>query len=50
MGQFIFVIRKRLKLQPEQALFVYVNEKNIPPVSATLSEIYQQHKDEDGFL
>lgn len=49
LGQFIFVIRKRIKLPAEKALFVFVN--NIfPPQAAFLSSIYDTYKDEDGFL
>ena len=49
LGQFIFVIRKRIKLPAEKALFIFVN--NIfPPQAAFLSSIYESYKDEDGFL
>ena len=30
LGQFIFTIRKRLKLTPEKALFVFINNSLIP--------------------
>ena len=50
VGQFIFTaLRNRLKLGNEQALFIFVND-NIPPTSASLKDIYNEHKDEDGFL
>jgi GABA(A) receptor-associated protein len=49
VGQFQFVIRKRLKLEAEQALFLTVKDA-IPPSSALLSQVYQDFKDEDGFL
>ncbi|TPX32419.1 hypothetical protein SmJEL517_g04466 [Synchytrium microbalum] len=49
VGQFQAVLRKRLKLNADTALFLYV--KNVlPPVSAELSHVYQDHKDADGFL
>ncbi len=48
-GQFVYVIRKRLKLPPEQAIFLFVNGI-IPPTAALLNQIYEEHKDEDGFL
>ena len=41
---------KRLKLEPEQALFLTVKEKFLPPSSALLSAVYQEFKDDDGFL
>jgi len=48
-GQFVFVIRKRLKLPPEQAIFLFVNG-SIPPTAQLLSAVFEEHKDEDGFL
>ena len=49
VAQFQYVVRKRLKLAPEHALFLIVNNR-MPPSSAQLSQVYQEHKDEDGFL
>jgi len=53
--QFMCVIRKRIKLEPEKAMFFFVNDSrnnhNVAPLqSALLSAIYDQYKDEDGFL
>lgn len=51
MGQFAYVIRKRIKLQPEKALFVFVNNKHLPPTAALMSAIDKEYRDpEDGFL
>lgn len=49
VGQFMFVIRKRLKLPPEQAIFLFVNG-TIPPTGALMNQIYDEHRDVDGFL
>jgi GABA(A) receptor-associated protein len=49
VGQFVYVIRKRIKLAPEKALFTFVNEV-LPPTAALMSAIYDEHKDDDGFL
>lgn len=49
MGQFIYIIRKRLKMPPEKALYIFVNG-SIPNVGKLLSTIYNEHKDDDGFL
>jgi len=49
IGQFIYVIRKRIKLAPEQALFLFINN-TIPQSSALMSCIYKEHKNKDGFL
>lgn len=48
-GQFIYVIRKRLSLPAEKAIFLFV-EGTIPTISASLAELYYHHKDSDGFL
>lgn len=49
MGQFVYVIRKRIKLPAEKALFIFTGEI-IPPTAALMSSIYEEHKDDDGFL
>ena len=49
IGQFIYVIRKRIKLSSEQALFIFINE-TMPTISENMSLVYQNHEDEDGFL
>ena len=49
INQFIYIIRKRLKLSSEKALFVFINDKLVPN-SKTLHEIYQDEKEEDAFL
>mmetsp|Transcript_13084 Transcript_13084/g.39615 ORF Transcript_13084/g.39615 Transcript_13084/m.39615 type:complete len:116 (+) Transcript_13084:146-493(+) len=49
VGQFVYVIRKRIKVSPEKAIFMFV--KNVlPPTAALMTDIYEDHKDEDGFL
>jgi GABA(A) receptor-associated protein len=49
-GQFIYIIRKRLKLTSSVSLFGFVGDNIMPPVSALLSEIYEKHKSPDLFL
>jgi len=41
--------RKRISLRPEDALFFFVNNV-IPPTSATMGSLYQEHHEEDFFL
>uniref|UniRef100_A0A3Q3X363 Uncharacterized protein n=1 Tax=Mola mola TaxID=94237 RepID=A0A3Q3X363_MOLML len=41
VGQFYFLIRKRIHLRAEDALFFFVNNV-IPPTSATMGLLYQQ--------
>jgi len=49
VAQFMWIVRKRINLTPEKAIFLFVN-KIVPSSTATLGEIYSNHKDDDGFL
>ncbi len=49
LGQFIYVIRKRMTIPPEKALFVFV-QNTMPMSSQFMRELYYSHKDVDGFL
>ena len=49
MNQFIYIIRKRIKLDNSQSIFFIVGN-NVCPSNVPLSSIYEEHKDEDGFL
>lgn len=49
VGQFVYVIRKRIKLAPEKAIFIFVAD-TLPATAALMSSIYDEHKDDDGFL
>ena len=49
IGQFMYVIRKRLRLASEKAIFLFVSG-NIPSSGSIMSILYDNYKDEDGFL
>ena len=49
IGQFVYVVRKRIKLEPEKAIFLMINSL-LPPTSMLLSDLYLEHKHEDNFL
>jgi GABA(A) receptor-associated protein len=49
VAQFMYIIRKRIQLPPEKAMFLFVN-KVLPTTSSTMGSIYEEHKDPDGFL
>ncbi|XP_022950063.1 autophagy-related protein 8C-like [Cucurbita moschata] len=49
VGQFVYVVRKRIKLSAERAIFVFVKD-TLPSTGALMSVIYEHNKDEDGFL
>ena len=49
IAQFIYIIRKRLTLPSEMAMFLFVGN-TLPTTSTLLRELYAIHKDNDGFL
>ncbi|ANZ77907.1 BA75_04612T0 [Komagataella pastoris] len=49
VGQFVYVIRKRIKIPSEKAIFIFIDDI-LPPTAALMSKVYEEHKDEDGFL
>ena len=49
VGQFVYVIRKRINLSPEKAIFLMVDNK-LPQTSMLISELYGDYKHEDNFL
>ncbi|KAL1219229.1 Autophagy-related protein 8g [Cardamine amara subsp. amara] len=49
VGQFVYVIRKRIQLSAEKAIFIFVDNV-LPPTGAMMSTIYEEKKEEDGFL
>ncbi|CAO2636236.1 Gamma-aminobutyric acid receptor-associated protein [Lemmus lemmus] len=49
VGQFYFLIGKRIHLRAEDALFFFVNNV-IPLTSVTMGQLYQEHHEEDFFL
>lgn len=49
LTEFLYVIRKWIKLKPEEALYVYIKDV-LPQMTSTLGEIYSLYKDSDGAL
>jgi len=49
VGQFVYVIRKRISIPPEKAIFIFVND-TLPPTAALMSTVYETHRDKDGFM
>ena len=49
VAQFIYVIRKRLKLDSEKAMFIFIDGQ-VPTNSHMISDIYYKSKDKDDFL
>ena len=49
VGQFIYVVRRRIKVHSEKAIFMFVGN-TLPPTSGLMADLYQEKKDADGFL
>ena len=49
VGQFIYVIRRRIHIRPEKAVFIFV-DNNLPSTSTLMGELYYSYSDDDGFL
>ena len=49
IGQFVYVVRKRVNLQAADAVFLFVNRK-LPPPNSTMGSLYAENHDDDGFL
>lgn len=49
LGQFIYVIRKRMNLRPEEGIFLFINN-NVVSGTSIIGHIYEGSRDPDGFL
>ncbi len=49
VAQFIYVLRKRIKLKPEQAIFLFF-ENHVVASTLTVGQAYEQYKNKDGVL
>ena len=50
VGQFVYVIRRRISLPAEQALFIMLDNHILPTSSELISVVWKNHKDKDGYL
>ena len=49
IGDFIWLLRKKLKLESHKGIFIFVNGI-LPPNNALMETLYNEHKDPDSFL
>lgn len=49
IGQIITVIRKRIEIKHNEAIFVFINNV-LPCMSESIINVYNKNKDNDGFL
>jgi GABA(A) receptor-associated protein len=50
VAQFMTIIRKKVELTPEMALFLFVNKGTLPVQSSTMAALYNKYKNNDGLL
>ena len=48
-SQFLYIVRRRLVLPPETALFLFIGN-SLPTSVSLVREVYAAHADSDGFL
>ncbi len=49
LAQFMFVIRKHMKLRPEYAIYAFINNR-LHPTTTPIGTLYAQEKEDDGFM
>ena len=49
MGQLLYAIRKQTQLQPQEAIFVYVNN-TLVPINKMVHDLWENYHNEDGFI
>jgi GABA(A) receptor-associated protein len=50
LAQFMVVLRRRLTLECEDALFIYVGDNTLAATSMSMGSLYKDFVDPDGFL
>jgi HAD superfamily hydrolase (TIGR01459 family) len=50
LSEIIFIIRKRINIDPKQAIFLFVGKGVLVPLSQTIGYIYEQYHSDDNFL
>jgi len=50
ISNFMYIIRRRLKLSPEKSIYLFINNAVMPATSQLLITLYDEHVDNDGFL
>ena len=49
-GQLLHVIRKRVKLAQEEAIYMFTDDGTLVASSELVSSVYKRHKSDDGFV
>lgn len=50
VGQMMHVIRKRLTIEPTEAIFLFTEKNTVPTTSQSIGSLYKEYANADGFL
>jgi GABA(A) receptor-associated protein len=50
LSQLLFIVRKRIKLDNKESIFMIVEDGTLVPANWTIEQIYYRYKNIDGFL
>ena len=50
IGEFCYVLRKRVKLPPATGMFLFTEHGTLPPTSMTLRDLYSNNRNPDGYV
>ncbi len=50
IGELCWIVRRQIKLDPVQSLFLFLEGSVLAPTGATMGEIYHEYKSDCGFL
>jgi len=50
VANFMYVIRKRIKISPEKSIYLFIDNHIMPATSQLIYQLYTEHKCDDGFL
>lgn len=50
IGQFMYVIRKRIKLEPHVSIYMMIDGLTMPASCQLIGSLYNEYVDNDGFL
>ncbi len=50
-SEFQYVLRRHMtSLNPDEAIFMFINKKDIPIATSKMGDVYEKNKDANGFL
>lgn len=50
VSQLTYIVRQKVKLDPEKGMYIFFGKNNIASSNMLLSEVYERYRDKDGVL